>query len=163
MQSNTYSKIFDIVNNYTQVFDDERARVMLSKYGKGYSNKKNYIQGENLEFGLVYDGLATQKSYTNYFHPQYQWYPHDTIFNDFPDVLIDWKRINDKTGNVSISSLKNKEKQFELGQVTHYGFWSCEFDKENFSYRYNCYNIKPFRTVMDNLFNRNETYALYRP
>jgi len=158
-----YSKIFDIVNNYTQVFDNERARAMLSKYRKGYSNKKNYIQGENLEFGLVYDGLATQKSYRNHFYPQYQWYPHDTIFDDFPDVLIDWKRINDKTGNVSISSFRNKEKQFELGQVTHYGFWTCEFDKENFSYKYECHNIIPFRAVMDNLFNRNETYALYRP
>ena len=161
MHSNTYTKICDIVNNYTQDEEDKaRWDKFMQGYGPGYSSKENYRNGEHLEFGLRYDGLATQKSYTNPNYPKYRWYPHDVIFTIAPDVLIDFKLFNEGTGNVSISSLKNKKKQIELGQVTHFGFWRTWL--VNKIKHYELLELTPAAEVMDNLFGPSDTYKLYK-
>ena len=161
MQSNTYTEIFDIVNNYTQNENDiTRWDKFKQGYGPQYSNLKNYIEGEHLEFGLRYDGLATQKSYTNPNNPIYQWYPHDVIFPVAPDVLIDFKLYNEETGNVSISSIQNKKKQIKLGQVTHFGFWRTWVVNE--IKHYELLKLSPAPEVMNNLFGASNHYQLHK-
>jgi len=159
--SNTSTKIFDIVNNYTQDENDTiRWNKMAAGYGRGYSSFRNYMRGEHLEFGLKYDKLATQKSYTNPNYPKYQWYPHDAIFPIAPDFLIDFKLYNEDTGNISISSIENKEIQIELGQVTHVGVWKT-WSKDYVKY-YELLELTPYQEVLDNLFGGNDSYKLYK-
>jgi len=160
VHSNMSTKIFDIVNNYSQDENDiARWNKMAEGYGPGYSNFANYIRGEHLEFGLKYDKLATQKSYTNPNYPQYQWYPHDVIFPVAPNTLIDFKLLNEETGNISISSIKNKKIQIKLGQVTHIGVWRTW--RKNHVMYYELIELTPCKEVLSNLFGGDDNYGLY--
>lgn len=161
MLSNTSTKIFDIVNSYTQDENDNiRWNKMAAGYRPGYSSFRNYMRGEHLEFGLKYDKLAIQKSYTNLNCPKYQWYPHDAIFNIAPNYLIDFKLLNEGTGNISISSIENKKIQIELGQVTHVGVWRTW--SKDYVKHYELLELTPYQEVLDNLFGGNDVYKLYK-
>ena len=161
MHSNMFTKIFDTINNYTQDENDvDRWEKFRQGYGPGYSSLTNYMNGEHLEFGLKYDNLATQKSYTNFFYPKYRWYPHDVIFAFAPDVLIDLKLFNERYGNISISNLKNKKKQIELGQVTHIGSWRT-WNIGNIKH-YELLELTPVREVMNNTFDGGDNFKLYK-
>ena len=146
---NMYTKIYNEIDNYRQDFSDKkRLMAFKSNYNRSYSSMQNYMQGESLEFGLRYDNLATQKSYPNENYKKYQWFPHDIIFPFAKDMLIDLKRFNEKYNSISVT-LKNKEKQYELGQVTHIGIWTDY--KENNLIRYKLLDLLPFEKVWGNL------------
>jgi hypothetical protein len=73
-------------------------------YRPSYSNENNYKYSV-LEYILEKNGTATSENWQ-----------HDSIFDFAPDVKIDWKRIDPKTKNASIS---HKAIDYDC---THYGF-----------------------------------------
>ena len=68
----------------------------MEEYHPSYSSLENYGKSV-LEFILKKYGIAKQKTWE-----------HDSIFNFASDIKIDWKVINKKTGNASITSKDKK-------------------------------------------------------
>ena len=150
-----FTKIFDIVDNYKQDLNEpKRFFDFKSNFNPSYSKWDNYFNGEHLEFGLRYDKKATQISYPHAFYPKYPWYPHDAIFDVAPNILIDFKKFNKKYNGITVS-IKNKLKQYELGQVTHYGIWDCKEINERV-YVYKLMKLLSFKEVWDNLESRGQ-------
>ena len=83
MPSNMSTKICDIVNNLSQLIDQQWYDEFWSKYGPGYKGGREAFKAEALEFCLAKHGHTYRKNYQ-----------HDSIFYFDPSLVIDWKWVN---------------------------------------------------------------------
>ena len=106
-----YTEIYDTVNNIKQKVTPEFIKDFMAEYDpRSYSSKENY-GWSCLEFILKKRGIAEQKNWQ-----------HDSIFKNFPDVRIDWKRLNPKFKSATITSHDKKGNSTRGRDHSHYGF-----------------------------------------
>tara|TARA_B100000579_G_C22834370_1_gene857788 strand:+ start:1945 stop:2424 length:480 start_codon:yes stop_codon:yes gene_type:complete len=147
VHSNTYTKIFKIVNNTKKIVGPNFKKDFEAECTDSYSSKENYGYSA-LEFILIRGGIATQKNWQ-----------HDSIFNFAPNMKIDWKVIREDTGNASVSNAtKNRDS-------THYGFIKMKGDpfKLGSLLEFELVELQEKDYVWNNPHRKFTEYFLYKP
>ena len=153
MPSNTFLKISNIVNKTEKKVTPQFRKAFMEEYHPSYSSLENYGKSV-LEFILKKYGIAKQKTWE-----------HDSIFNFALDIKIDWKVINKKTGNASITSKDKKGNTTKNRDSTHYGFIEMEGDPFQVGsvLKFKLFEIVDKDTVWNNPYKVYEKYFVYKP
>ena len=108
------TKICDIVNNLSQLIDQQWYDEFWSKYGPGYKGGREAFKAEALEFCLAKHGHTYRKNYQ-----------HDSIFYFDPSLVIDWKWVNPIYNSACVN--------YHTADYdsTHYGFFRMNLDDVN--------------------------------
>ena len=153
MHSSMFTKIYNIVNKTEKKVTPRFLEDFIAEYHSNYSSLENYGKSV-LEFILKRYGIAKQKTWE-----------HDSIFNFALDIKIDWKVINKKYGNASITSKDKKGNSTKNRDFTHYGFIEMEGDpfKIGSVLKFKLIEIVDKDTVWNNPYKVCQNYFLYKP
>ena len=147
-------RINETVNDIKQEVTPEFIRAFEAEYNsKSYSSKFNYGRSA-LEFILKKHGIAIQKNWQ-----------HDSIFHFAHWMKIDWKVINESTGNASITSKDSRGNTTRNRDCTHYGFIKMKGDpfKVGSILEFELIELVEKEYVWNNPIKSFDRYFLYRP